>query len=129
MCQTSVVPAAPSPLTLKRSESPIFDARRVARRDDRDGCEDMLERTLPLPISFRMSRELPCFFFKHLNPTFVLNAGFLFNIYFSPSTVSCPRSLSFNLVDTILHFVWNLHSFSSFHITVIIRAPCCRRQC
>jgi len=44
-CQTSAIPAAPSPSTPKCSELPIFfDARVVARRDD--GWEDMLERTL-----------------------------------------------------------------------------------
>ena len=38
----------------------VTDLRCTSRRDD--GWEDMLERTLPLPTSFWMSRELSCFF-------------------------------------------------------------------
>jgi len=36
-----------------------------------------------------------------------------FVIYYllSPPAVSCPPFLSFSLIDTILHFVWDLYSF------------------
>ena len=42
------------------------------------------------------------------NATLVFERGLLFIIYVSPPAVSCPPSLSFNLIDPILYFVWGL---------------------
>jgi len=77
-------------------------------------CRVLTDRVFYLPISV-LSRSLsgclenyPASSSIIRNATLVFERGLLFITYVSPPAVSCPPSLPFNLIDTILYFVWDL---------------------